>query len=126
MLLRLTSPDIHDLSLVDCATGDVLYRTSTPVAGPSRSRASSTSSLGWSTRSYWSSSSRSQERLSRAQEKLPEGAHPASRATAILDPDGEAVGEIMWNGRNVCGIRIGEEVLGGTTELFDAEFVRLL
>ena len=122
MLLRLTSPDIHDTALVDCASGETLYRTSTPlaVAGPSRSRSSSTSSLSLSL-SGWGA------RSNRSQEKLPECPAPApSRATAVLDADGELAAEIVWAGRNAAEIRIGEEVLQGSVELFDAAFVRVL
>ena len=120
MLLRLTSPDIHDTALVDCASGETLYRTSTPLAGPSRSRSSSASSLslglsGWAARS------------NRSQEKLPERhTPPLALATAVLDTDGELAAEIVWAGRNAAEIRIGEEVLRGSTELFDAAFVRVL
>lgn len=119
MLLRLTSPDIHDTELVDCASGETLYRTFTPVASSSRSRsnscASSTSGLS-SYSSLWSRSNRSLE-------KIPEC---APHATAVLDTDGEAVAEITWEGRNAAAIRIRDEVLRGTTELFDAAFVRVL
>ena len=112
MLYKLTSTDIHDTALVDCATGEILYRTSTCVAGPSRSPASSTSSLG-----------RSWARTNRSYEKLPAC---EQSTTAVLDRDGETAAEIVWNGRNASVIRIEDEVLQGTTELFDAAFVRVL
>ena len=112
MLYKLTSADIHDTALVDCATGEILYRTSTCAAGPSRSPASSTSSLG-----------RSWARTNRSYEKLPAC---EQSTTAVLDRDGETAAEIVWNGRNASVIRIEEEVLQGTTELFDAAFVRVL
>ena len=44
----------------------------------------------------------------------------------MLDRDGETAAEIVWNGRNASVIRIEDEVLQGTTELFDAAFVRVL
>ncbi|RPD66602.1 hypothetical protein L226DRAFT_203377 [Lentinus tigrinus ALCF2SS1-7] len=112
MLFKLTSTDIRDTALVDCATDEILYRTSTCVAGPSRSPASSTSSLG-----------RSWARANRSYEKLPAC---ESCTTAVLDRDGETAAEIVWNGRNASVIRIEDDVLQGATELFDAAFVRVL
>ncbi|KAI0723777.1 hypothetical protein C8T65DRAFT_714743 [Cerioporus squamosus] len=115
MLFKLTSADIRDTALVDCATGEILYCTSTSacVAGPSRSPASSTSSLG-----------RTWARTNRSYEKLPASGEPST--TAVLDREGETAAEIVWNGRNASVIRIQDEVLQGTTELFDAAFVRVL
>ena len=110
MLFKLTSTDIHDTALVDCATGEILYRTSTLLAGPSRSRASSLSSRSW-TWANWS------------QEKLPAC---EQTTTSVLDRDGETVAEIVWDGKNASVIRIEGEVLQGTMELFDAAFVRVL
>nr|VWP00643.1 N/A [Ganoderma boninense] len=110
MLLKVTSPDIHNTALLDCATNEVLYRTTTsPVPpglspGPSRSR----TSLASSNRSY---------------EKLPAC---DLHTTAVLDPDGDTVAEIVWEGHNATIIRIQDEELRGTTELFDAAFARVL
>ena len=113
MLVKLTSTDIHDTALVDCATGEILYRTSTSLPGPSRSRTSSMSSRSW-TWSNWSN---------RSLEKLP-AREPLT--TTVLDRNGEAVAEVEWNGRNASVIRIEDEVIQGTMELFDAAFVRVL
>ncbi|KAI0665302.1 hypothetical protein C8Q70DRAFT_44618 [Cubamyces menziesii] len=107
MLLKLTSSDIRDTALVDCATGDVVYRTSTPTPALLRSRAGSISS--------WASPSRSQEKLPQCDEST----------TAVLDKEGQTVAEIVWEGRHASVIRIQEEVLRGTTELFDAAFVKI-
>ncbi|OSD08383.1 hypothetical protein PYCCODRAFT_1429453 [Trametes coccinea BRFM310] len=108
MLLKLSSSDIRDTALVDCATDEVVYRTCTSCPSSSRSRSSSTSS--------WASSTRSRE-------KLPER---NECTTVLLDCQGEAVAEIAWEGNHASMIRIREEVLQGTTELFDASFVRVL
>ncbi|PIL24413.1 hypothetical protein GSI_14167 [Ganoderma sinense ZZ0214-1] len=115
MLLKVTSPDIHNTALLDCATNEVLYRTTTsPVSpglpGPSRSRTSlaSTFSRASSSRSY---------------EKLPAC---DLNTTAVLDSDGDTVAEIVWEGHNATIIRIQDEELRGTTELFDAAFARVL
>ena len=116
MLLKVTSPDIHNTALLDCATGEILYRTTTSgslppgLSGPSRSRTSlaSTFSRASSNRSY---------------EKLPAC---EQNATAVLDCDGDMVAEIVWEGHNATIIRIQDEELRGTTELFDAAFARVL
>ena len=44
----------------------------------------------------------------------------------MLDGDGETVAEITWEGKNASIIRILDEELQGTTELFDAAFARVL
>lgn len=115
MLLKVTSADIHNTALLDCATGEVLYRTTTSTVppglpGPSRSRTSlaSTFSRASSNRSY---------------EKLPAY---EQNTTAVLDCDGDTVAEIVWEGHNATIIRIQHEELRGTTELFDAAFARVL
>lgn len=46
--------------------------------------------------------------------------------TAMLDREGQIVAEIVWEGTHTPEIRIGDEVLKGTGELFDAAFVRVL
>ncbi|KAI8982829.1 hypothetical protein BD414DRAFT_491249 [Trametes punicea] len=109
MLLKLTSSDIRDTALVDCTTGEVVYRTSTSVPHRARSRSGSTTS--WAS----TSTSRSQEKLLRCDQCT----------TAVIDQDGETVAEITWEGRHASVIRIQEEVLRGTTDLFDAAFVRV-
>ncbi|CDO76428.1 hypothetical protein BN946_scf184781.g5 [Trametes cinnabarina] len=111
MLLKLTSLDIRDTALVDCASDGILYRTCTSVPSSSRSRSSSTSSI-----SSWGSSSRSREKLPQHDECT----------TTLLDCEGDPVAEIVWEGRHASTIKIQEEVLKGTTELFDASFVRVL
>ncbi|KAH9928517.1 uncharacterized protein BXZ73DRAFT_90577 [Epithele typhae] len=113
MLLRLTSPDIRDTSLVDCTTGEVLYRTSTPVAGPSRSRAGSITAPGRASTSRRAPSKNSQN----ATPSVHDGAARRRR---------EVAAEIVWDGRVASVIKIGDEVLRGTTELFDAAFVRVM
>ncbi|TBU50219.1 hypothetical protein BD309DRAFT_849667 [Dichomitus squalens] len=116
MMLKVTSANIHETTLVDCATGTILYRTCTSLSeppglpGPSRSRTSlaSTFSPANSNRSY---------------EKLPAC---EQNTTAVLDCDGEIVAEIVWEGKNATTIRLQDEELQGTTELFDAAFARVL
>ena len=116
MLLKLTWANIHDTALVDCATGEILYRTCTSLSeppglpGPSRSRTSLASTV-------------SRESSNRSDEKLPAW---EQNTTAVLDCDGETVAEITWEGKNASIIRILDEELQGTTELFDAAFARVL
>ncbi|KAI0362635.1 hypothetical protein OH77DRAFT_71553 [Trametes cingulata] len=108
MLFKLTSSNVRDTALVDCATGEAVYRTSTSAPARPRPRASSTSS--------WASSSGSQEKLPLCDQCT----------TAVLDREGQTVAEIVWEGRHASVIRIQEDVLKGTAELFDAAFVRVL
>ncbi|KAI0647517.1 hypothetical protein C8Q79DRAFT_907975 [Trametes meyenii] len=110
MLFKFASTDVRSTALVDCATGEVVYRTSTSAPPPSRSRSSSTSSRA---------------STSRSQEKLPLRGDDEC-TTAVLDHEGQTVAEIVWAGRHASVIRIREELLNGTTELFDAAFVRVL
>ncbi|KAI0636510.1 hypothetical protein C8Q77DRAFT_1051255 [Trametes polyzona] len=106
-LYKITSSDVRDTALVDCATGEVVYHTSTQSISP-RTRASSITS--------WASSSR-------AYEKLPQR---DQCTTEVVDREGRTVAQIVWEGRHASEIRIEGEVLRGTAELFDAAFVRVL
>lgn len=110
MLLKFTSSDIQNTSIIDCSTGDVIFEVSTP-RPCTRSRSRSTASL----RSFASFGSYSQEKL--AQEP---------KITSLIDEDGKVVADITWEDRHASLIRIGEETLAGTAELFDAAFVKVL
>lgn len=110
MLFKFTSSDIQNTSIVDCSTGDVIFEVTTPRAC-SRSRSRSTASL----KSFASFGSYSQEKLA-----------PEPKITSIIDEDGKVVANITWEERHASVIRIGEESLAGTAELFDAAFVKVL
>ena len=110
MLFKLTSFDIQNTSIINCLTGEVIYEVSTP-RPCSRSRSRSTASL----RSFASFGSCSQEKLA-----------PEPKITSIVDEDGKVVANITWEDRHASVIRIGEETLAGTAELFDAAFVKVL
>jgi len=110
MLLKFTSHNIENTSIIDCSTGEVAYVVLTPVPA-SRTRSRSTSSL----MSFASSSSSSQDRYT-----------PEQKVTSLLSADGETLAEIFWEERHASVIKIGEETLAGTGELFDAQFVKVL
>ncbi|KAI0072262.1 hypothetical protein K474DRAFT_414096 [Panus rudis PR-1116 ss-1] len=110
MLFKFTSFDVENTSIIDCLTGDVIYHVSTP-RPCTRSRSRSTTSL----RSFASFGSSSQEKLVSEQ-----------RVTSLIDRDGAVVAEIFWEERHPSVIRIGDETLAGTAELFDAAFVKVL
>ncbi|KAI0823560.1 hypothetical protein BC628DRAFT_1324667 [Trametes gibbosa] len=99
-LYQLSSANVRDTTLVDCITGKVVYRTWTPPPSPHSSGAST----------------------SRLQEKLSQCDRPT---TAVLDYEGQTVAEIVWEGAHASDIRIREDVLKGTSELFDAAFIRV-
>lgn len=106
MLLRFSSLDVCNATLTEATTGEVAYRIST-----TRPRSSSRTS-------FMSISSRSQD-----------GQSPSStdhRTTVMKDSDGEAVAEIVWEANCASRIRIRDEEMRGTSELFDAAFVKVL
>ncbi|KAH9950243.1 hypothetical protein B0H21DRAFT_563227 [Amylocystis lapponica] len=108
MLFKFSSADIHDTTLIDCATGAVAFRTTT--SSPQRARSFSQSTLA--------SSSKSQENLATGD--------PNQRTTFLEDSTGRAVAEITWEENHASSIHIGEQTLQGTAELFDAAFVKIL
>ncbi|THG99461.1 hypothetical protein EW026_g2883 [Hermanssonia centrifuga] len=111
MLFKFTSADLHNATIIDCSTGAVVYRISTAVPG-GRSRSLSASSLY----SFASSSSSSRERLSSGSQKV----------TTLSSREGLGLAEITWEENRASLIRIGEEVLAGSAEIFDAAFIKVL
>lgn len=111
MLLKFTSSDIENTSILDCSTGAAAYYVSTSSLC-ARSRSQSTSSL----RSSASGGPSSKEKL-----YLPE-----QKITSLLGSDGQILAEILWEERHASVIRIGRETLAGTGEIFDAAFVKVL
>ncbi|OCH88807.1 hypothetical protein OBBRIDRAFT_794895 [Obba rivulosa] len=107
MLLRFTSSDVRNAALVETATGAIAYRIST-----TRPRSSSRTS-------FMSISSRSQD----GQSSTSTDQH---RTTVVKDRDGEVVAEITWEANCASKIRIRDEELQGTSELFDVAFVKVL
>ncbi|KAI0929084.1 hypothetical protein AcV5_006447 [Taiwanofungus camphoratus] len=106
MLFKFTSPDIRQTTLVDCATGGAAYRTTTPHVQRLRS----------SSRATMKSFSKSQVNL----------VLDDQRTTFVEDKDGNVVAEITWEGNYASVIKIQDQVLQGTAELFDAAFIKIL
>ncbi|KAJ3542281.1 hypothetical protein NM688_g5986 [Phlebia brevispora] len=109
MLLKFTTADIFNSTIVDQTTGDVVFRVATPGL-QARSRSRSASSL-FSTLSSETSAS---------------GSTPLERVTTLFGADDTALAEITWVGEAVTHIRIGEEGLDGNHQLFAADFVKIL
>ncbi|KAI0345416.1 hypothetical protein BDW22DRAFT_1325729 [Trametopsis cervina] len=111
MLFKLTSTDVQNTSLIDCASGSIAYRitTSTP-AGRSRSLSAS------SFYSLASSSTLSRENITT----------PSQKTTILKNSRDHPIAEIRWADHTSSHIRIGDEVLAGTTEIFDASFIKVL
>ncbi|CCM00524.1 uncharacterized protein FIBRA_02558 [Fibroporia radiculosa] len=109
MLLKFSTSDICQTSLIDCATGTVAFRTTTE--RPQRPRTGS-----WSSTSTASSST--------SQDPLP--MYSDDRSTTIVrDGDENIVAEITWQGRSASLIRVGDDIVNGAAELFDAAFVKI-
>ncbi|KAI0689435.1 hypothetical protein BC835DRAFT_1418531 [Cytidiella melzeri] len=111
MLFKFTSTDVQNTTVIDCSTGAVAFRLSTPTPC-SRSRSLSASSFY----SFASSSSLSRENLS----------VPPQKTTSLKDAQDYPLAEIVWEENTSTCIRIGEEVLAGTSEIFDASFAKVL
>lgn len=109
MLYKFTSSDLENTSIVDCSTGQTVYYVSTP-GSCIRARSRSTTSI----RSLATYSSSSREKIDVAEPKV----------TSLLDSDGVPVAEIFWESGVASIIRIGDETLAGTRDLFDASCVR--
>lgn len=111
MLLRFTTKDVLNTTIIDCDTGAIVYEVTTP-SPCSRSRSRSTTSL----RSFASGGSSSKEKLST----------PERKVTSIVDSKGHFVAELTWAERHASEIKIGEETLAGTGAIFDAPFAKVL
>ena len=48
------------------------------------------------------------------------------KVTSLIDSDGLVAAEIFWENKLASVIRIGDETLAGTRDLFDASCVRVL
>ncbi|THH29085.1 hypothetical protein EUX98_g5107 [Antrodiella citrinella] len=111
MLFKFTSADLENTSIIDCSTGEVAYHVSTP--GPCiRERSRSTTSI----RSFATYNSSSREKFDISEPKV----------TSLIDSDGLAAAEIFWENKLASVIRIGEETLAGTRDLFDSSCVRVM
>ena len=111
MLYKLTATDVQNTTVIDCSSGAVAFRISTTTPG-NRSRSLSAASFY----SFASSSSLSRENVSVSSQKM----------TMLRDADDISVAEIVWEENTASHIRIGQETLAGTSELFDAAFIKVL
>ncbi|ESK88054.1 rna-binding protein pno1 [Moniliophthora roreri MCA 2997] len=101
MLLRFTSPDILNTSLIDSSTGQVAYLI---VTTESSSDSSPTSS-------------HTQSSQADITDEL--------RTTAVSDGEGNQLSQIAWRGRRP-DITIGSEHVGTLADLFDTTSTKLL
>jgi hypothetical protein len=111
MLFKFTSSDVQNTTVIDCASGDVAFRLQTSTPG-TRSRSLSASSFY----SFASSSTLWRDNLP----------SPCQKTTWLKDADGDSLAEIVWEENTSSLIRIGEETLAGTAEIFDPYFAKVL
>ncbi|KAJ3517395.1 hypothetical protein NLJ89_g516 [Agrocybe chaxingu] len=137
MLLKFTSSDMLNTSLIDVATGERAYNIATaldsseqityeqaPLSSISSSfsspeRAPSGESL---TSTVASSSPALQKKVSSEPEGTPKGDR---RQTTVTDATGNVVAEITWNGRRP-DITITDEKVGALTDLFGSSTIRFM
>jgi hypothetical protein len=110
MLLKFVSTDVQNTTVVDCESGEVVFRISTTTPG-TRSRAPSAASLY----SFASASSSSRELCP-----------PGPKTTTISDADGVFLGDITWLDATASLIHVGEEELPGAAGIFDVNYVKVL
>ncbi|KAG2020151.1 hypothetical protein CC2G_005519 [Coprinopsis cinerea AmutBmut pab1-1] len=133
MLLRFTSLDMLNTSLVDVATGDRAYEITTEVLPDCD--ASSSSSIPFSgTASVLVTPSEDFSSTASAHWKHPQPAHVSSadsaedterRRTQISDGSGNVLVDVQWKGRRP-DIAICDEKIGGLTELFGSSTIRFM
>lgn len=100
MLLKFTSLDMLNTSLVNSTTGKLTYKIITSVKADS-----STSSV--------------------SSDLASEDAAQVLRTTHISDPSGKILANIAWTGRRP-DITIGDEKIGALTDLFEASSTKIL
>ncbi|KAF8724840.1 hypothetical protein AX14_008559 [Amanita brunnescens Koide BX004] len=109
MLLRFTTADLLNTTLIDVTSSDRAYSIATVEEAV---ETWSDSQLKPSSSSSWSSGDFSLTPRKR-------------RRTTITDPSGHLIASLMWNGRHP-DITIGEEHIGGLTNLFGSSTVRFM
>lgn len=127
MLLKFTTADMLNNSLVDVATGVKAYDIVT-VLMDSMNTPESFSSLSKARPQSVSSNAFASSSKS-AQPKQPSTSEDITscerRRTKITDAVGNVVADIIWNGRRP-DITIGDEKVGALTDLFGSSTVRFL
>ncbi len=101
MLLKFATKNLFNTTVVDCATGDVVFR----VATSGTRRAPSLYSFAYAN---------SRGRL------------PKKQVTTLSGADGASMGEITWEEDAVAHIRVGEEELEGNCDIFAVDFIQVL
>lgn len=127
MLLRFTTPDILNTSLVDVGTGECAYDIVTTLSDDSET---SPESVHWpssgssaQTTREAQTTSKSSETMASASSVFPkqsrdeESEDPLRRKTTITDTTGTVVAEIRWKGRRPS-ITICDEKVGALADLF--------
>ncbi|KZT09702.1 uncharacterized protein LAESUDRAFT_517100 [Laetiporus sulphureus 93-53] len=112
MLLKFMSTDVFQSAILDDTTGDLAFRTKTHRPRRTRSGSQASNSSFASIRSL---------------EKCPMASGSSEpHITLVEDAEGNIVADVTWEGDNAVLIRIGDECIKGTAELFDAAFMRIL
>jgi len=125
MLLKFTTPDMLNTTLLDVARGDRAYEITTVVEPVELAPipAFTTSSEDESSSSKSASSSRAKKPRSYSQ--WEDKANVERRKTTITDASGCMVATILWKGRRP-EIVIRDEKVGALTDLFGSSSVRFL
>ncbi|KDR73604.1 hypothetical protein GALMADRAFT_280755 [Galerina marginata CBS 339.88] len=137
MLLRFTSPDMLNTSLIDVVTGEQTYDIVTVLVDPtdpaeneehSPSANSTSSPVASSSKPCTPTavgSSRSSKNKRLRSSDSGEQANAERRQTRITDATGNVVAHILWKGRRP-DITICDEKVGALTDLFGSTTVRFM
>lgn len=112
MLFKFTSPDLQNTTVIDCSTGTLAYHFTTPTPTPPPS----TRSRSLSSASFYSFTTSTTLSLSL----------PPHKSTSLKDADDHTVAEIVWEDNTSSLIRIGQEEIAGTADIFDTSFMKVL
>ncbi|TFK30185.1 hypothetical protein FA15DRAFT_663567 [Coprinopsis marcescibilis] len=129
MLLRFTSPDMLNTSLVDVSTGERAYDITTELL-PQSSESSPTTSVPFSgTDSVLLSPSEdfasTSSNVWRQPEPVESFENADLRRTQISDASGNVLVDVSWKGRRP-DITICDEKIGGLADLFGSSAVRFM
>jgi hypothetical protein len=111
MLLRFTTADLLNTTLIDVASSDRAYSIATVEEGveiwsDAQLKQSSSSSSSWSSGDFSTTPRK-------------------CRRTTITDSSGYLIASLIWNGRHP-DITVGKEHIGGLTNLFGSSTVRFM
>ncbi|KAF9014071.1 hypothetical protein BDQ17DRAFT_1342013 [Cyathus striatus] len=122
MLLKFTAADMLNTSLIDVTTGERAYEIVT-IMIPSEAAESLLATSG----SEISSPPSPVDAVPPTSQyaSTSKSAEQARRRTQILDPSGNILVDIIWNGRQPS-ITIGDEKVGALTDLFGSSTIRFM